>query len=539
MMETKSEEKTFKQIPPPAYVQFKNLPLQVQERLLKRQSGEGDGYAIKTGGSFYSYVLSALAIAWFALLYTLTNNFLWSKSKLVFFALISLVASYLLIQNLYKLIRWHTSRSKSFLLITPHYVIDMNFNDVRYWNMEQLSAVNGANRYQNGGYNFTEITLILENGKKTFNIKNIDEAEETVERINYFRKLFIEATVRNDKAYLDSNDDFRELTEINSSPLKTVSGINLQRIAVAAFSVVLTAGLVFGAMRLNNYFDDKKSWDMALKANRASAFRSYQRTHPQGRWLHEAQSRLQSLYDAAEQKYLATLKNGSDPKAVEAVTAVLKYARATQGYRVKVIFKRQNDIPVDFVEDMKQYFNVKKLLSLDDSLSDEKMNRREGHLLAVVTTVFNKAIPDDILEISKECPDKCVEFLVEYKMDLLDSLYYDERQKNLPEDDRTYYPGIYIDWNFGVQIPEQQQSYSFSLSSVPAEHITYNSNSDEETEKNKDFTDVLNADKSNIYDSMVASAFDDFQTNLISRIGMGESKKTDDKSLQTNTPPQK
>jgi hypothetical protein len=108
----------------------------------------------------------------------------------------------------------------------------------------------------------------------------------------------------------------------------------------------------------------------------------------------------------------------------------------------------------------------------------------------------------------------------------------------VPEDDRTYYPGIYIDWDFDVQIPNQSQTYNFTLTSDPAQHISYDSVSNEEYDPNKDFAEVLSADKGNIYNSMASSAFDDFKANLVFKMGIGTEPKTvDETTPNTETTP--
>lgn len=58
--------------------------------------------------------------------------------------------------------------------------------------------------------------------------------------------------------------------------------------------------------------------------------------------------------------------------------------------------------------------------------------------------------------------------------------------------------------------------------SIPAETISYDSVSEDENYENKDFAEVLNEDKGNIYNSMVSSAFDDFKANLVFKMGIGK-----------------
>ena len=133
-------------------LKFNSLPIPIQERLLERQRGKGEGFAFKTAGINSAYFLTAAVIVWFGILFYLTDDYLWSSFQLAFFGLISLGALYLLLYNVYKLFQWFTSPSKSYLLITPYYVIETRFNDVCYWNLDQLNAAKAVHRNQSGSY---------------------------------------------------------------------------------------------------------------------------------------------------------------------------------------------------------------------------------------------------------------------------------------------------------------------------------------------------------------------------------------------------
>jgi hypothetical protein len=514
--------------PAPVYLNFKNLPPPVKKRLLVRLKGAGEGFAIKTAGISSSYFITAAAIAWFVLLFYLSNDFLWGNVRIAFFASVSLLAAYLLLYHLSKLFRWFTSAQKSYLLITPLYVIDIFFNDIRYWNLEQLNNVASANSEQEDGDPKTQVTLALENGSRTFPVKDRQTAEEMVEQINYWRKLFIEATVRNDSTYLDAHDDFKELENRENKEIKTARRSYWQPILTFAAAAMVTAGVMFGVILLNTDFDDRKSWDLAQTVNRASSYRNYLQGHPQGRFRSDAQAKLQTLYNEAEQKYEASLNKDFDPKAADAVLQVLRYAKQTQNYRVKVNFERRNEIPPDIVEKLKEEYEVKHIIEIGDSFSDEKMQQREGNLLTVIADAFRQVIPDDILEITGDCSAECVTFLVKYKI-RSDSIYYDTLQKDVPENDRVYKPGIFFDWDFGVQIPNQPQIYSFTLESDPAADIFYDRNPNLDYTKG-DFVETAKADRENVYNSMVTSAFDNFKENLILKTGIGTAPENAEES---------
>jgi hypothetical protein len=511
-------------------VKFDRLSREAQDRLLTYQRGEGDCIAIATGNITSAYVLFPLAVVWFIALYFLTNDYLWSTGKIVIFGLMTLAASYFLFHSGYRLIRWFTSASKAFLLITPHYVIDLNFNDVCYWDLDNLVSVDSERRYKAGQYVGSRVTLSFETGAKFFDMKGVDEAENTVEDIKHYRKLFIEATVRGDSAYLRANDDFygvdRAQTRHGSG-----SRFGLVHVVVPIFAAALAAGAMFGGVKLNNYYDDKISWEFARSVDRASAVRYYLQTHPRGRWRADADERLQFLYDDAEKKYLASLNEGYDRKAADAVIAMMKYARSNSPC-VFVRFERDNQIPPTIVEDLKKEYEVDKMVTTGDSFSNEKMSRREGVLFTEVVGAVTRVIPNDILDISTECTGEVIQFQVKYEIGA-DSIYFDTAQEKLPDSDKTYYPGIFILWDFGVLIPGAAEAYNFELESIPASTIRYDGDYDASAALKPGFEKILQANIGSMYDSMAASAFEDFRANLIFRMGIG-----DDKKLNMNIPPE-
>jgi hypothetical protein len=497
-------------------------------------SGESPGL-IQTSSGNFSYSLIIIAtLVWFGFFYFLTVSHLWNQVEIVVVGVLSAAALYFLLQSASHVVRTLISRTKSCLLITPIYVIDIRFDDVWFWDWEQLSTVDSSHSYENGSYEFTQIALRLNGVTKSFKIKDLGAAEELIDQVDQYKKMFIEATVRNDSEYLDSNDDFRELQTSNSPTEKLPTSPLFARIATLAPAVVLTVGIMFGAIVLNEYCDDIRSWNSAQANNRASSYRSYLQRYPKGRWAENARVNLRSIYDEAEQKYRASLNPGHDKNAADAVSEILRYASATQNFRVKVAFERHVDIPQNLEEEIKKDFEVKNVLPLGGSLSVEKMKNRESRLLMLISDAFKQVIPDDILEITSECLEECVDLSVRYDVDPMNSIYYDLRQKDSAENDRVYYPGILIDWEFVIRIPQRSDDYEFSLESLPAREISYDSNSDGSVSANKDFSEVLSSDLGNVYDSMVASAFDDFKANLIFRMGIGEPPKT-----TTETPSEK
>lgn len=272
--------------------------------------------------------------------------------------------------------------------------------------------------------------------------------------------------------------------------------------------------------------------------NRAKSYRNYLKTHTNGRFRNLAQDNLQNLYGNAENKYRNSLNKGNDPKAVEVVIQALNFAKNTQNYQVKIEFEKHNDIPANIVDELKKEFKVSRMISLGDSFVEEKIKERENSLISLISDAFQQVIQDDILEFTDTCQNECILFHIQYFINS-DTIYYDDRQEKLSEIDRTWYPGVYFDWHFQVNIPNQTNKYGFELYSDPASQITYDSNSRIDNADKNEFAKVLESDKNYIYDSMVKSAFNDFKTNLVYRMGIGEDPKREKNNENENPKPKK
>jgi hypothetical protein len=514
-MDFNAQHKSPNQNQGPNYLQFKYLSTAIQERLLKRQSGKIADLSFKTSGIFFAYFCIVAAIVWFAvLLFNLTNDYLWSQLQKTIFVVITVVAVIALAYGTNRVFRWFTSRLKCYFFITPLYFIRAQFDDVCYWRLNQLVDVKVVHHYYNGAYTNTTLGLIFDEGQHTISVKGQQVAQDVLVKVGLYQTFLNDAVAKNDVAYLTANDDFRELRGQIRQEFSPSGKFPKWLIPFAA-ALVLGVTVLFTAFKLNGYYDDKKSWDSAQSINRASAYRNYIKNHPQGRRVNEAQQKIQQLYDVAAKRYETSRKSGYDKQASDAILQALNYAKTTQNYRVRVIFERHNEIPEDAAEKLKKKFGVQKILSFGDAFDEYKMGQREKSLLYVVSSAFKEVIPEDVLELTDNCANECVTFLVNYKVKAGETLYYRDSEATVSLAERTFYPSIFIDWDFEIRIPKQTESYKFSLKSNPAETITYAGYYGD------------NPSKDTVYDSMVMSAFNDFKSTLVSRLGVGsEDSKT-------------
>lgn len=305
---------------------------------------------------------------------------------------------------------------------------------------------------------------------------------------------------------------------VPDGPLETTSRTNgrvrlRSLVPIALLALVVGTIATVGTLQLNGYFHDSLSWQAAIEANTAGSYRQYLKANPAGRRRDEATGRLKAFYDNAEARYRASLSPGYDQAAVDTILALIRYARETHEYQVQVSFERSADIPEDLVERLKREFEVKTVLPLGNTFTQERMLEREEQLFAVVNSSFKQIFPDDILELVLECTSSCSELKIRYSTSFLDSIYYDLREKDIPEIDRNWSPGILIEWNCSLTVPGEAQSYSFDLESAPAQHITYNTDGGDSDSE---------ADQQSFYDAMVTSSFDDFRAHLLFNLGLGQ-----------------
>jgi len=212
-------------------------------------------------------------------------------------------------------------------------------------------------------------------------------------------------------------------------------------------------------------------------------------------------------------------------KASDAVLHILNYAKETQQYRVRVAFERHNEIEPNLEQHLRQQFGAPNVLSIGDSFSDYKMQLRENEIFSAITSGFKELIPEDILEFTdRGSGDSSAVFLVTYKVRAGKSLYYRDADSNISIQSRPFYPGIYIDWDFEMRTPTEPHGYRFSLQSSPAKEISYT-------------TSYYGNEKETLYDRMASSAFMNFRTELVKRLGIQRAESTTNSSQPQRVKP--
>lgn len=435
----------------------------------------------------------------------LAYDFRWGIAKTVVVGVLFSIGSFCLSLGLTKIFSRRSRSLTPGLVATSDQIIFSDEHSISWFPITDLVSIDYKHSFNGRKYEFSTVSIIIPGEARKYRVDGLDESESIVDQIEQAKK---QALVRSTKPGASAAND--PLSGIETSGKRQLGKLILSAVGAVLIGASLTAvGVV-----ANEYFDDRLSWDKALTTNRASSYREYLRGHSSGRWSTEASERLKNFYDEAERKYKTILGAGHDEAAVESVLAILRYARDTHEFRVAVTFERNADIPPDLVEQLKKEHEVKNVLPVGSTFTEAKMKEREAQLFEYLQSTFAQIFPDDIVELTTDCSERCAKFLVRYETSFEETIYYDVREEDVAREDRSWSPGILIEWRFSLDVPGQS-SYSFELNSAPADTINYDRVDDSKPGSESE------ADQHSFYDAMVASSFDDFRAHTLFNIGIG------------------
>ena len=339
--------------------------------------------------------------------------------------------------------------------------------------------------------NNSELTL--------FQLKNF----VTSERFLYRKKVLASFSFQNsDKALIYSNHEDKDyLNFVNSLKLyaKQVSDFNKydiekyfrRKIFVKHFSNQKYTFILSAFILLILYFTvpiliDNNQFENAKNINTPSSFREYLSEKKNVLFRDEARVRIKSIYNQQIDKYIGKYRNLEGSSVFK---EVLEYLRDRDFYYVQVEFNSKSNL-----EDISN--RQLNIMSILPSFTHEKNLLRQKDALAAINSSLGKIFPTDIITFSdsvlqQQLPK--IEIFYTYENNP-DKLYFPTEQRGFSQDDKTYYYGLKIFWNFKLLLPTQKEPiFEFNLISEPLNIFT---------------SKTLTSD--DIYAGMANSAFKDF-----------------------------
>lgn len=185
---------------------YNSVDKTLQDLIFKRQNSN-HLFKHNIRGITRTYIWVIILAIWFPILYGLADSKRWQNEVAVIYALISIVIGVLIARAIMFIVKWHKSKIKSNVLVTPLYFIFTELNKIRYCHLWAVKDVKNTNHYRNGLYNGT--TSHLDFGSFSYTI-NFDTKEEFQKFATIVDNSIAEAANRqnlNDIKYFIDNDD--------------------------------------------------------------------------------------------------------------------------------------------------------------------------------------------------------------------------------------------------------------------------------------------------------------------------------------------
>lgn len=267
-------------------------------------------------------------------------------------------------------------------------------------------------------------------------------------------------------------------------------------------AAVLSAGLIFGMTKIPNVKLVNEAFEKAKKENTAHSYRTFCEQHSTAiRYCRQARSLMHKLMDAVVKKYRELIKT-SDTPLTRAILTMFEYVKATDNFQVKINYVNQNLIidPSQVTYESKPI----KIVPAGSAFTPEKNKRREHLITEVIRRAFKTITPEDILsfEAADGSKTKGITFSIMYLITNSGAMYYHDREKDLPYEERTWYAGVDFSWHIEIKVPTYKDIFSLQFHSEPAPHFK-----------------SYGEEKDAVYNAMADSAFGDFCRVFIEQSG--------------------
>lgn len=234
---------------------------------------------------------------------------------------------------------------------------------------------------------------------------------------------------------------------------------------------------------------DSNAFNYAKGINTATSFRDYLAQTKNVRFRDEARSQINRIYNQYIAKYRNSLYYSS--VGAEAFITILEYLRDKNLYNVSLHFISVSQLK-DIYENNHQY----NIIPIAGSFTKNKNASRENEVYNTIKSTLGSIFPSDIFNLTRTDNNLIPKFEVYYiYKNKNESLYYRAAEEDLPDNKKTWYYGIEIEWRFRIFLPTHESAiYEFSLKSEPANQFS---------------SETFNPDE--VYTNMAISAFNDFK----------------------------
>ena len=229
---------------------IRDLPPAVRKRLIARISGdERRQFRAPLVNLKSNYIAASILLCWFVALPISADRSRWTLETSAIAGCGTALVAVLLGRNLSRILRWHLSRLRSWLIVTPAYVIKTAYDRVHYWPILDITDLGSTHIHHNKKYRYTRVQIGFRNAVISEQFVSKTRAEGLVIAIREFEDKARSAVRHRNRAYFPPEDDFRDV-EPGPESLPKESGL-LHSIGGYLIGGISSAGLFALAYWMN------------------------------------------------------------------------------------------------------------------------------------------------------------------------------------------------------------------------------------------------------------------------------------------------
>ena len=239
---TKNSDSIDFSLPTSGEINFYDLEENVKTKIKDRASGVNrNQYSIKLDGVAWNYLWTIILFGWFYYIYTSSFEYRWSTETTYWHIGLTVTVGFLLAMNISWIYSWHSHPLKSWLIITPLYLMKLHLDKIIYWPIWTVSDIKATHNYKNGSYQNTSLSITLDGKNELFSIPSEEAYQEFLHRLNEYDQKFRMAANENNIDYFIDNDEFFNIARKNNKSEKKSNSLKIIYAFLAAFSFVFLA----------------------------------------------------------------------------------------------------------------------------------------------------------------------------------------------------------------------------------------------------------------------------------------------------------
>ncbi|MEZ5427945.1 MAG: hypothetical protein R2747_16865 [Pyrinomonadaceae bacterium] len=431
----------------PKTLSFRKLPPEKKEKLLRLQNSKDENvFFFPAKLSIYYWLAAAAGILWVIYLWFSSQNILWEPWVFWLNAGLTIIAVPALIFSAAKIIGFLLGKKKDGFVFTKDEFIRVKGDRLQVWSLQQLESLRVDE-------DLNQLEVWSGDHEERFGYREYARAKRLE---NLFDGWKPEARPDFAAGLADSGFAY--------SP----AGKTVFMAGLAAFSLLLAAGLVWTAQAANVRYDDDVVWSLAERAGTIEELEGYKVRYPQGRHLAEANQRVSALLSRIKEDYAGLPKDKADPAAVETLTAVLDEILKNAARKIYVRVGEKRELDDQVIEDLEKANGV-QLEPYEVTVPAYNEDNRKEKVKNDLNLAFRDVVKEGAVELvgTEQPPENAPLIEVNYLIKPAKLIYIDNFVLG---GKRTigYYPGIEFNFDVLMRAGSGGKEYRNTYTVVPA-----------------------------------------------------------------------